>query len=112
MSTSHPSSSPSMIPNSKSVRSAADLLYRTEADKLRRKAKAILRNEADADDAVQEAFLFFLELPELPSGNAAHYLGAIVARVCRDRLRTRSFDGVIRAASRALVKKGSDSPDA
>jgi len=101
-----------MTETSKALRKAADLLYRTESAKLRKKAHALLRNEADAEDAVQEAFVVFLELSELPSGNVAHYMGAIVARVCRDRLRTRSFDGVLRAASRALLKKGEGSPDA
>ena len=113
MSTSDPSSSsPIMTANAKGLRAAAELLYRSEHDKLVRKARAILKNEADAEDAVHDAFVVFLELGELPSGNAAHYLGGIVARVCRDRLRARGPEDVLSAASRALVKKGADSPDA
>src|SRR5260221_11654484 len=79
-----------MRPEKQAVYDTAKVLHETHYDKLCTKASTILDGEIDAEDAVQEAFVAFLDLPALPKGNAASYLASIVRRVCNDRLRERS----------------------
>ena len=94
-------------PEKEAVYEAADALHRTHFKALRRKAEHILGGyESDAEDAVQEAFVAFLELPALPKGKPESYLVSILRRVCRERLASASVDRRIRDELRAELGDG------
>jgi len=77
----------------------AKTLHQTHYEKLCIKAEMILAGPTDVEDAVQEAFVAFLELPAPPKGNAASYIASILRRVCLDRLAERSVERRIRDES-------------
>lgn len=86
-------------------REAYDALVRRKVESVYRTARAILGNEADAEDATQEAFLAAWRfLPRLRDPERFEaWFGRILVNACRARLRTRrgvreiQIDGVIEA---------------
>jgi DNA-directed RNA polymerase specialized sigma24 family protein len=94
-------------PEKEAVYKAADALHRTHFKRLCRKAAHILGGYAsDAQDAVQDAFAAFLDLPALPKGKPESYLVAILRRVCRERLAIEHVHRQIRDESRAELGDG------
>jgi RNA polymerase sigma-70 factor, ECF subfamily len=82
---------------------AFDGLVANRIDGLYRLAFAILRSEADATDAVQQAFVrAWRELPRLRDLDRFDaWLGRITVNVCRDELRRRSRRRVREVAAEA-----------
>jgi RNA polymerase sigma-70 factor, ECF subfamily len=72
-------------------RAAYDVLVRRKVESVYRTARAILGNEADAEDATQEAFLAAWRfLPRLRDPDRFEaWFGRIVVNACRARLRGR-----------------------
>ena len=72
-------------------RAAYDVLVRRKVESVYRTARAILGNDADADDATQEAFVSaWRNLPRLrESERFDAWLGRIVVNACRQVIRKR-----------------------
>ncbi len=102
MTTKSPAAGPPRNAESITAFSAAELireLYHAHALTLIRTAKLLLRDQAAAEDAVQDAFLgLYRALPRLADrGQLLPYLRTAVINRCRDELRGRR-----RAAARAI----------
>lgn len=69
-----------------------EALIRANENRLYRAALAILGNAAEAEDAVQDAFLKYLEHPPRldRAASAAPWLMRVTVNLCRDRLRAAS----------------------
>ena len=69
-------------------------LYETYRERLVNYADVILRNRADAEDAVQDCFLYVMERPgnlqEVDSPETYHYLSVITKHKALDLMRARS----------------------
>lgn len=69
-------------------------LYETYREKLVKYADVMLKNHADAEDAVQQAFLYVLERPQSLRGadspETYHYLSVITKHKALDILREKS----------------------
>jgi RNA polymerase sigma-70 factor (ECF subfamily) len=64
-------------------------LYKAELHKLREFAFRMLRNAADAEDAVHDAFVRVLERNTPVEGDLGTFVRALVRVACRKRMRTR-----------------------
>lgn len=77
-------------------------LYQRNERSVYQQCFAQLRNHADAEDAVQEAFLRAGPRLGDVSGDPVHYVSVVARNVCRDELRRRS---AVRAAALAEAGK-------
>ena len=64
-------------------------LYRRYGFLLRRRCRSILRNEAQAEDALQSAFMKMIESRSRPVENRLAWMYRVVDRCCFDQLRRR-----------------------
>src|SRR5437867_2410829 len=69
---------------------AADDAFVRYSSFVRAVCRAVLRDWADADDAVQETFARAIRHPHALTGNLAPWLRVVALNVCRDELRRRA----------------------
>ena len=74
------------------LRARLAALYIAQGERLRASAFRVLRDRADAEDAVHDVFADLLEREAPLTGDAEAYLRAKVRRACAERLRVRSAE--------------------
>jgi RNA polymerase sigma factor (sigma-70 family) len=90
------------------LRAALAALYVSHRRKLHSFAWHLVGNDADAEDAVHDAFVEVLARGEPLKGDPLPYLRAVVRRACRDCIRQRSAEVPLETADVRLRPAADD----